>query len=233
MKKIFSCLLLSALMLTVFTSCDKDSEGLTKITTYAVITLTDGPVVTVPVGQPFTDPGYVAMQGADDVTANVTVSGTVNTSKCGFYTLKYNVINDDGFPASATRTVVVVNPNGLASAYLASCKYGARSYSNLHIMITDNGDGTYSIDDLAGGLYCQGRYPGYEAYGYDFWYDDVIKLEGNTLSLANGMGDGSNWYWGEPLDLQDGTYDPTSGTITYKAAWSADPDDVIQVTLTK
>lgn len=220
-------------MLTVFTSCDKDSEGLTKITTYAVITLTDGPVVTVPVGQPFTDPGYVAMQGADDVTDKVTVSGNVNTGKCGFYTLRYNVINDDGFPASASRTVVVVDRNNFASAYLASCKYGARSYSNLHIMITDNGDGTYAIDDLAGGLYCQGRYPGYEAYGYDFWYDDDIKLEGSTVSLANGMGDGSNWYWGEGLDIVDGTYDPTTGTITYLAAFGGVASDAIQVTLTK
>lgn len=234
MKKIFSCLLLSALLLPVFTSCDKDSEGLTKITTYAIIDLTDGDVVTTPIGQPFTDPGFVAMQGTEDVSANVTVSGNVNTNKCGFYTLKYNVINDDGFPASATRTVVVVDPNNFASAYLASCAYGTRSYRNLHIMITDNGDGTYNIDDMAGGLYCQGRYPGYEAYGYDFWYDETLKLEGNTISLASGeMGDGSNWYWGEPLDVLDGTYDPTTGTITYKAAFSGNAADAIQVTLTK
>lgn len=233
MKKIFCCLLLSALMLPVFTSCEKDSEGLTKVTTYALITLTDGSAVTTPLGQPFVDPGFVAMQGDEDVTEKVTVSGTVNTSKCGFYTLRYNVLNEDGFPASATRTVAVVNPNSFASAYYGACAYGTRSYSNLHIMITDNGDGTYAIDDLAGGLYCQGRYPGYEQYGYDFWFDANLKLEGNTITLADGMGDGTNWYWGEPLDVLDGTYDPATGTITYLAAFSGNPADAIKVTLTK
>ena len=221
------------MLLPVFTSCSKDSEGLTKITTYAVITLNGGNVVTTPVGQPFVDPGCVAMQGTEDVSANVTVTGNVNTSKLGFYTLVYRVVNEEGFPASATRTVAVVDPNNFASAYLASCSYGTRSYSNLKIFITDNGDGTYSIDDLAGGLYCQGRYPGYEAYGYDFWYDDKLKLDGTTVTLAGDMGDGMNWYWEEPLDVLDGTYDAETGTISYKAAFSGNPDDAIQVTLTK
>lgn len=225
--------MISALALMTFSSCSKDSEGLTKITTYAVIDLNEGSLVKVEKGSTFTDPGYTAMQGSEDVTANVTVSGTVNTNQCGFYTLSYRVVNPDGFPASASRTVMVVDHNSFASAYLAECQYGARHYYNLHIMIKDNGNGTYAIDDLAGGLYCQGRYPGYEAYGYDFWYDDNLKLDGSSVVLANGMGSGKNWYWGEPLDIVDGTYDAATGTITYGAAFGGDPGDAIKVTLTK
>ena len=233
MKKSLICLLAGALSLGMFTSCNKDSEGLTKITTYAIITLTDGDLITTQKGAAFTDPGFVAMEGTEDVSDRVTVSGTVNTAKCGFYKLTYSVLNGDGFPASASRTVMVADHNNFASAYLASCKYGTRSFSNLHIMITDNGNGTYSIDDLAGGLYCQGRYPGYEAYGYDFWYDDVLKVDGSTVTLANGMGNGKNWYWEEPLDCVNGTYDASTGTITYLAAFNGDPDDAIKVVLTK
>ena len=234
MKKSLICLLISALALVNLTSCDKDSEGLTQITTYAVITLEGGPLVKVNKGAAFTDPGYTAMQGAEDVTGNVTVSGNVNTNKCGFYTITYRCVNPDGFPATEQRTVMVVDPNSPASAYLSSVKYGSRSYSNLHIMITDNGDGTYSIDDLAGGLYCQGRYPGYEAYGYDFWYDaDNLSISPNGVSLVGGMGDGSNWYWGEPLDVVNGKYDPQTGKISYGAAFGGDPSDAISVVLTK
>ena len=233
MKKSLICLLAGALSLVSLTGCDKDSEGLTKITTYAVIDLDGGSLVKVNKGATFTDPGFTAIQGTEDVTANVTVSGNVNTARCGFYTLTYSVVNPDGFPATASRTVMVVDPDNFASAYLASCKYGSRSYSGLKIMITDNGDGTYAIDDLAGGLYCQGRYPGYEAYGYDFWYDDNLKLDGSTVTLAAGMGSGTNWYWKEPLDCLNGTYDAETGTVTYLAAFSGDADDAISVTLTK
>ncbi len=233
MKKSLICLLAGAVALVGLTGCEKDSEGLTKVTTYAKIELTGGPVITVQKGTTFTDPGFVAMQGTEDVSANVKVSGSVNTAKCGFYNLSYSVVNDDGFPASASRTVAVVDKNNIASAYLAECSYGTRSYSNLHIMITDNGDGTYAIDDLAGGLYCQGRYPGYEAAGYDFWYDADLKFDGGTVTLAGDMPAEGPWYWGDPLDVLNGKYDAATGTITYDAAWVGDPDDVITVILTK
>ena len=77
-------------------------------------------------------------------------------------------------------------------------------------------------------MYCQGRYTG---YGYDFWYEEDLKLVGNTVTLANGMGDGKNWYWEKPLDCLDGKYDAGSGIITYKAAYNGDPNDTISVTL--
>ena len=233
MKKSLICLLISALALVVTTGCSKDSEGLTKITTYAVIDLNEGSLVKVNKGTAFVDPGFTAMQGAEDVTANVTVSGSVNTAKCGFYTLSYRVVNPDGFPATATRTVMVIDPNNFASAYLGEAEYGKRHYYNLHVIITDNGNGTYAIDDLMGGFYCQGRYPGYEAYGYDFWYDETLGLNGTSVFLANGMGSGSNWYFKEPVDMLGGTYNPNTGTIKYKAAFGGDPDDAIAVTLTK
>lgn len=219
-----------ALSLVSMTSCNKDSEGLTKITTYALIELTDGPYISVNKGTTFVDPGFTATMGSEDVSGNVEISGTVDTSKCGFYTITYSVVNPDGFPASATRTVAVVDRNSFASAYYARCKYGAREYSNLKIMITDNGDGTYHISDLSGGLYDQGRYPGYPQ---DFEYEEDLKLNGSTVTLANGMGDGKNWYWEEPLDCLDGKYDAAAGKFTYLAAWNADPDDAIEVTLTK
>ena len=53
----------------------------------------------------------VATMGGEDVSAKIQTSGSVNTNQMGFYKLNYIVVNEDGFSASATRTVAVVNPN--------------------------------------------------------------------------------------------------------------------------
>lgn len=231
MKKSIFCLLISALTLLSFSSCSKDSEGLTKITTYAVIDLEGGSIITVNKGSEFVDPGYTAIQGTEDVTANVTVSGKVNTAECGAYKLNYRVVNPDGFAATAQRTVVVVDPSNFASAYLSHVKYGKREFFNLVVLITDNGDGTYAIDDLCGGFYSQGRYPGYP---YDFNYEETLKLDDNGIvTLANGMANEGPWYFGDPIDVVDGKYDRATGTFTYKAAFAGDPEDAISVELTK
>lgn len=230
MKKSLIFLMAGAVAVAGLTGCSKDSEGLTKVTTYAVIEL-DGPsLVKVNKGEAYVEPGFTATMGSEDVSGDVTVSGSVNTAKPGFYTLTYSVVNPDGFAASASRTVMVIDPDNFAGAYLAAAKYGTRSYSGLKVTITDNGNGTYAISDLSGGFYDQGRYPGYP---YDFKYEETLKLDGNTVTLAGPMGDGSAWYWGEPLDCVNGTYDAATGTISYLAAFGGDPDDAISVTLTK
>lgn len=74
-----------------------------------VITLRGDSVMNINIGQSFTDPGYTATDDEDDAIASkVTVTGTVDTSRAGVYTLKYNVTNADGVAAKeVTRTVIV------------------------------------------------------------------------------------------------------------------------------
>lgn len=212
------------------TSCgDKDSEGLTGVTSYAVLTMNGDNVVVVNKGESFEDPGCTAVMGGEDVSDQIQVVSNVNTSALGFYTVSYRVVNPDGFAASAERTVAVVDRNNFASTYLSRSQYGARVYTNLPIVISDNGDGTYEINDLAGGLYCYGRYPGYDAYGYDFFYEATIRLNAdNTITLVDG--DATNWYWEIELNIANGTYDPATGTIELELDFDGDP---LYVTLTK
>jgi hypothetical protein len=178
------------------------------------------------VGDTFNDEGCKAEMGGQDVSDKIQVSSNVDTSKPGFYTVNYIVYNDDNFPASASRDVMVVDPNNFASTYFGESQYGARHYYNAPINIKKRSDGSYLLDDIAGGFYCYGRYPGYEPT-YDFHLESVISLEAdNTITLLNQ----GSWYWGIPITITSGTYDPATGTISLILDFDGDP---MYVTLTK
>ena len=229
-KNILFAALLALSAPVMLTSCsDDESEGKSRITYYAILELNGDQYYTTQLGQPFADPGCTATMGGEDVSSQVVSTGSVNTNALGFYKLNYSVVNPDGFSASATRTVAVVDKNNFASTYFGESRFGSRHYYNAPISITDNGDGTYSINDLAGGFYSYGRYPGYDAYGYDFFLDAKLKLNAdNTVEIAEC--DGSNWYWGDPLTITTGTYDPATGTIDLVMDFTGTP---MYVTLTK
>ena len=201
-----------ALVCFALTSCgDKDSEGKSRFTYYAVLEMNGDAYMSVPVGSAFTDPGCVATMAGDDVSDKILTTGSVNTNQLGFYNLNYMVVNDDGFSASASRTVAVVDPNNFASAYFGESQYGSRHYYNAPISIKDNGNGTYTIEDILGGFYCYGRYPGYLGQ-LDFFLDAVIKLNAdNSIELVSY----GNWYWGDDVpDFLNGSYDPATGTVS-------------------
>ena len=225
MKKNIIYAMLLALGVITLASCDKDTEGLSRITTYAVLEMNGESFVKVNVGGSFNDPGCVATMGGEDVTDQIQVNSNVDTSKPGFYNVNYVVYNDDGFPASASRTVMVVDPNNFAGVYLGESEFGSRHYYDAPINITKRADGTFLIDDLAGGFYCYGRYPGYEPT-YDFHLEAILQLNAdNTIEvLAQG-----SWYWGDPMEDVSGSYDPATGTIKLVMDFGAP----FYVTLTK
>lgn len=228
MKKNILFAMMLALAAPVLTSCsDDESEGKSRITYYAVLEMNGDAYMTIPVGSSFTDPGCKATMGGEDVTDQILTTGSVDASKLGFYKLEYSVVNADGFPASATRTVAVVDPVHFASTYFGESEYGSRHFYNAPINIKDNGDGTYTIDDILGGFYCYGRYPGYDAYGYDFFLDAVIKLNAdNSIDLVNY----GKWYWGDDVpEFLNGSYDPATGTVSL----NMDFDGAFTVKLTK
>ena len=213
-----------------FTSCNDDEDQLTdtRVTHYATIELLGDEFIKMNLGDPWVEPGYTATEGSEDITSKVKVTGTVDTSTPGYYELNYSAMNKDNFSASVSRTVMVINPNGLASAYFGESQYGSRHYYDAPITIYDNGNGTYTIDDLAGGFYCYGRYPGYEPT-YDFHLEAVIKLNAdNTIELVSC--NGGDWYWGDPISITSGTYDPATGKVTLVEEFSGTP---MYVTLTK
>ncbi|HCR52135.1 TPA: hypothetical protein DIV48_00620 [Candidatus Kaiserbacteria bacterium] len=76
-----------------------------------IVTLNGDAAMQLNKGDTWTDPGATAADNVDDdLTAHITVSGTVDTAVAGLYTLTYSATDAAGNTTSASRTVTVVDP---------------------------------------------------------------------------------------------------------------------------
>lgn len=231
MKKFIYSILVSGALLCATTSCKDSAEDPSVVTYFAELTLNGDEFIKLSVGDTYTEPGYTATEGENDITDKVIVSGTVDTSVGNFYNLTYSVANTDGFSVSATRQVMVVAPNNFASAYLSETEIGTRHYTGAPVVILDNGDGTYKIDDLLGGFQWYGLNPGFEPT-YDFHAEAIIRLNADNTVTLEEVGSWSSDALGitDPLTIQSGSYDPATGVITLAIGYAG---STLSVTLTK
>jgi len=78
-------------------------------TTAPVVTLLGSAAMQLTAGDTFTDPGATALDNVDgDITNHISVSGTVDTTTAGSYTLTYSATDAAGNTGSASRLVSVV-----------------------------------------------------------------------------------------------------------------------------
>lgn len=207
--------LLSAALMVLATGCEKTSKGLTRITYYPVITLQgDNPYV-VQLGEKYTEPGYTATLNGEDYTDNVQTSSNVDSSVPGIYSVTYSATNPDGCSYSTTRDVYVLNPGGVANVYISHCwnNSGSRNYDNIPIVISPISDGVYEIEDLLGGYYFAGVYPGYEpTYNFHATVQFSLNEDGtfNVLKIYD-------WYFKGSFDYTNitGGYNPETGVFKY------------------
>ena len=207
----------------VAVSCEKTTEGLTGITYYPVITVNGGTEV-IYVGETYDDPGCVAIMNGEDITDQVNVASNVNNQQIGIYSVVYSAVNEQGFSASATRTVYVVSQGSIVNLYYAV----ANGQDGGVVTISDNGDGTYHVTDICGGYYSYYRYPGYDAYGYDFYAEADFTLAADGTLTQVGTAD--DWYFGDPSDpssMEDGFYDETTGEVSWNMSFSGEPYFVV------
>lgn len=218
-KNIFYMMLLLLTSAVTFSSCDNDSSaGYTRITYYPVLTLNGDATMYVDKGATFVDPGCAAELNGEDVSSSVTVGGSVDPKKSGVYTLTYSVVNEDGFSASISRKVIVTDPNDAKEGVFYTDANSYRDYNgqkafgdNYEVVITNNDDGTYHVDDLFGGWYSQRA-------GYGTNYNmggDVSFAEDGTMTLQNSLVAG----WGDSLVGFSGKFDAASGTYTWDAEY--------------
>ncbi len=113
------------------------------------IALTSGETYVTGLNAEYVEPGYTATDDVDgDITANVTVSGTVNTSVKGDYVLTYTVSDSNKNTATATRTVTVkdltapvITLNGASKVYI---KVG-ETYTDAGATAVDSIDGETKV----------------------------------------------------------------------------------------
>lgn len=165
MKKIIITLLFAS---TAFVACDNvDTANVSKVTNYPIITVLGDDPIFVPKGGTFTDPGAIAMEGANEIEYETTVSGnyrgatTLDTNITDEYTVTYTATNVDGFKASASRKVIVYKTgdlvNSIEGVYTCNVSRNGSSPSTAknikYIYIWKNTDGTYEVSDAFGGWY--------------------------------------------------------------------------------
>ena len=237
MKKILAYLLAPVLAVALW-SCDKSTEGVTFITYYPTLEVLGEPTVVVNLGESYADEGCYAELNGEDVSSEVIATSNVDYNKVGAYSISYVIYNDDGFSTTASRTVYVVDPDNIATLYWGESMAGTRHYYDALIYITDNGDGTYHLDDLMGGFQFAGLNPGFEPT-YDFHAEVDFALNAdNTVTLTSEVG---SWYFGnlppeeDPviLGLTSGSYDPATRTFTLNVDYGGTPMTVILRAISK
>ncbi len=102
------------------------------------ITLLGSSPMSVTVNSQFVDPGASATDDEDgDISANVSISGTVNTASVGTYILTYNVSDAAGNSATAvSRTVNVVEGSSCSESTLADHVTEGRVYVQYSLYYT-------------------------------------------------------------------------------------------------
>ena len=106
-------------------------EGTGPDTTPPVITLNGSSTVTVTQGGAYTELGATAVDNVDgDISANIVIGGSVNTSVVGTYQVTYNVSDAAGNAAAQViRTVEVVEPSSGCTGGISSFPY-SESFEN-------------------------------------------------------------------------------------------------------
>ena len=211
-----------AMVSFALTSCgDKDSEGKSRFTYYPVLELDGDEYMVVDKGSTFQDPGFSATLNGEDVSSQVTVNSNVNTGKSGIYTVVYSIVNSDGISDSAKRTVVVLDPNNAVEGFylVTPTSYRLRQGAQVaygrafEILIIDNGDGSYDIDDMLGGWYCQRA-----GYGTKYAMEATITIaDDGTVDCIYNYVPG----WGDGLDDFEGTFDAATSTFQINAVYAA------------
>lgn len=234
MKEKLSYLLVFVLTVALF-GCDKSTEGLTRITYYPTLEVLGEATVILNVGETYTDEGCYAELKGEDVSSEVIATSNVDNTTPGAYSISYVIYNADGFSTTASRTVYVVDSESIATLYLGESMAGTRHYYDALIYITDNGDGTYHLDDLMGGFQFNGLNPGFEPT-YDFHAEVDFKINDtdNSISLTSEIG---SWYFGDTgdvvLSLKSGSYDADSKTFTLNVDYGGTDMTVILRAITK
>ncbi len=220
MKRQLTILAAVAALGAFTTSCDKDTEGLTGVTYYAVITLDGDTYMNWQAGTPFVDPGYSAEMEGENITDQVVVSTSMNQSdpQPGVYSITYSAVNADGFSASATRYVCVCSDVGSAEGYYmtdpASYRIGSATvaYGGSYPVYILWDEDCYYCSDFLGGWY-QYR----AGYGVNYSAPGYFDMQDNVITLIDSYVAG----WGDSLDdLTDATYDPEAGTIHWDASYA-------------
>lgn len=173
MKKTLLYSLLIILVAGLY-SCDKDTEDISTITYYPILTMEGDQFMTIQAGNAYVEPGVGVMIG--ETAVDPTIEGTVDASTPGVYTLTYSATNEDGYSASIKRFVGVIAADAWTNDF--SGEYQRTAYGS-----SVGPAGVAAWTKVAGGLYTNnnvGGVPGDDSYVYDVY---VFNVSGNKIMV--------------------------------------------------
>lgn len=226
MKILYKYSLIIASVFFLF-SCDKETEGISRVTEYVAFDINGENPTIVQVGEPYVDEGVVATLSGKDVTSTIKVKSDVDYEQMGMYTVEYSSVNADGLPSRAVRNVIVCNPEvkidisgkyvGVEGTKRTTIASGAViTYPGYHSTITYLAPGFFQVNDFFAGYYAERVYPqyGYSIMGMSGYF---ALNEDNSISLISSYIDA----WGDSLNkLENGKYDPETGEVTWDAYYA-------------
>jgi len=165
-------------------------------TTDPVITLNQGASYTHYQNMAWVDPGWDAQDTLDgNLTSSVSISGTVDVTTTGAYTLNYAVADTAGNQASVTRTVNVV-VGSWDKTFGGTSSDQARS-------VVSTSDGGYLLVGNSGSGATGDKSQNYKG-GTDYW---VVKIDGNGNKVwDNTLGGTGGDYAQSVVSTSDGGY---------------------------
>lgn len=130
----------------IMISCnkDKESEGKYSITYYPEIELIGDKIISVVQDNSYEELGVIATEQGAEI--EYTVSGNVDVSTPGIYTISYSASNQDGFSKTETRTVFVISEEVVEGSASISGTY-ARAANGRISTVTSLAPGVYSMSD--------------------------------------------------------------------------------------
>ncbi|RKE52608.1 immunoglobulin-like domain-containing protein [Sphingobacterium detergens] len=99
-------LIIITVFAVLFTSCKKDTENVSFVTTFADFDMKGNQYQSLVVGQKYVEQGVSAKEG--EKSLEIITRGVVDESKAGVYEITYSAINSDNFPGSVKRYVAVL-----------------------------------------------------------------------------------------------------------------------------
>ncbi len=207
MKK-YLIFILAILSLVTIACDDNETENVSRITYYANLKLKGGDVIVLKKGQAYTEPGYTATEGENDITKDVVVTGKIDSNTIGAQTISYAVKNKDGFEKKVER-LVLITPTKTSSVDISGIytgeREGAGKSSADACKITKLGEGTFLADDFFAGYYNLIR-----GYGASYRLKVYFVLnEDNTYTALNTSSPWGAW------EILNSAYNPADGTLKH------------------
>jgi hypothetical protein len=168
MKKLF--LYITVVAFTAV-GCNNDlaTEGISRITYFPEFVMEGGDLYFIEEGEPFTDPGVIALEGGEEIPFTTTYigrysgyTGTTIGAAADEYRLTYSAVNKDGFTATENRNIFAVNTGDFVSSiegtYTAtSVRVSGEAYEDVFMMVREVSPNVFEISCSLGGFYSDGR----------------------------------------------------------------------------